>query len=69
MKGANFSVFREIVLEAQSGFFLLAQRVEISTPSWAEIDVPTPKASQQRLGGAVIARTKLAVFTIVCHSA
>ena len=68
--GAGFSclILPEIVFLAQ--FFLLfwRQRLEIASPTGAEIDLPTPKTADQRLGILVILRTKLAILTRILHN-
>ena len=61
-------VFLEIVLGAEGlpGFGVLMG--EVCFPTRAEIDVPAPETSFQRLGIFVITCSKLAVFAgILCH--
>jgi len=64
----NLLILSELVSFSQFGLPLWCLRGEESLPSRAEVDVPPPKAPQQRVGFLVVVRTELAVFAIMCHN-
>lgn len=65
------SVLREVVLLAELGLGSFVLVEEISLPTGAEIDVPTPNAAAELLGILVVLgphRASLTIVLLLCHN-
>ena len=62
-------ILGESILFAQDSLLFFGQRRKISLPTWTEVDMPTPKASQCGLRLLVVVGAKLTILAIVCHGA
>ena len=58
----------EIILLAQFLLLLGGKRLEIAAPAGAEINLPTPETTDERLGILVVLSTKLAVLAGILHN-
>src|ERR1035437_6229779 len=62
------SVLRKTVFFSQSNPLIAGQRCYVRFPSRTPIRVPSPKPPQERLGSAIVLRSKPAILTVmVCH--